>query len=231
MVLLDDNFATIVRAVREGRRIYDNIRRFIRYAVTTNSAEIWTMFLAPFLGLPIAAAADPDPVDQPGHRRPARPGAGRRAGGARTSCAARRGRRRRACSPAAWGSTSSGSGRSWRRWRSARRPGPSTRARRTGRRWSSPCCASRSSPTCWPSARSASRCSRQGLWSNPPLLGAVALTFVLQLATIYVPALNAVFKTEPLEPAELVIALALRRWCSWRWRSRSGPHGGVTSQP
>ncbi len=53
MVLLDDNFATIVHAVRHGRRLYDNIRKFVRYGITTNSAEIWTIFLAPFLGLPI----------------------------------------------------------------------------------------------------------------------------------------------------------------------------------
>jgi Ca2+-transporting ATPase len=53
MILLDDNFATIVQAIREGRRIYDNIRRFVRYAVTTNSGEIWTMFLAPLCGLPM----------------------------------------------------------------------------------------------------------------------------------------------------------------------------------
>jgi P-type Ca2+ transporter type 2C len=53
MILLDDNFATIVKAVREGRRIYDNIRRFVKYIMTCNSAEIWTIFLAPLVGLPM----------------------------------------------------------------------------------------------------------------------------------------------------------------------------------
>jgi Ca2+-transporting ATPase len=53
MVLVDDNFATIVAAVEEGRVIYDNIRKFIKYLLTTNSGEIWVMFLAPFLGMPL----------------------------------------------------------------------------------------------------------------------------------------------------------------------------------
>ena len=57
MVLADDDFATIVHAVEEGRRIYDNIRRFVRYLLTTNMAEVWVMLLAPFLGLPIPLLA------------------------------------------------------------------------------------------------------------------------------------------------------------------------------
>ncbi|ANG62991.1 hypothetical protein A8C75_11185 [Marinobacterium aestuarii] len=52
-VLLDDNFATIVSAVREGRRIFDNIRKLIQYSMTSNAGEVLTLFLAPFLGLPI----------------------------------------------------------------------------------------------------------------------------------------------------------------------------------
>lgn len=52
MVLLDDNFATIVAAVEEGRTIYDNIRKFIVFSVSGNMGKILAVLLLPFAGLP-----------------------------------------------------------------------------------------------------------------------------------------------------------------------------------
>ncbi|TXT38771.1 MAG: Ca2+-transporting ATPase [Comamonadaceae bacterium] len=123
LVLLDDNFATIVKAVREGRRIYDNIRKFVRYAMTGNSGEIWTIFLAPMLLLPIPLL----PIHilwvnlvtdgLPGLALAAEP----------------------ACLPTACGSTFWVSGCCWVACVWGCRPGRCPPATPTGKPWSSPC--------------------------------------------------------------------------------------------
>lgn len=53
LILTDDNFSSIVAAIEEGRSIYENIRKFIRYLLASNVGEILTMFIAMMLGMPL----------------------------------------------------------------------------------------------------------------------------------------------------------------------------------
>jgi Ca2+-transporting ATPase len=53
VILLDDNFATLVRAVEQGRSIYANIRKFVRYLLSCNIGEVITMFVGILMGLPM----------------------------------------------------------------------------------------------------------------------------------------------------------------------------------
>src|SRR5690625_5982000 len=53
LILMDDNFATIKSAINEGRNIYENIRKFIRYLLASNVGEILVMLFAMLLGMPL----------------------------------------------------------------------------------------------------------------------------------------------------------------------------------
>ena len=208
LVLLDDDFSTIVAAVREGRRIFDNVRKFIKFLLTGNSAEIWTIFLAPILGLPMpllpiqilwinlltdglpalalsAERAEPDIMAKP----PRKPSEGILAGGL------------------------------WQHvlWVGLLIGGVSLLSQALAIHWGSPnwqtvvftvlvlsqlghVLAIRSTHV---------SIFSQGLLSNKPVLFAVLITVILQLAVIYLPALNAIFNTTPLTMPELALCLVL----------------------
>jgi Ca2+-transporting ATPase len=211
IVLLDDNFATIVRAVREGRRIYDNVRKFVRYALTGNAGEIWTIFLAPFAGLPLplapihilwvnlvtdglpGVALSAEPAEPDVMRRPPRP---------RDESLFARGLWQHvvwvglligAVSLLAyvWGQAASGG----------------------DHRVAASLCF-----TVLAFAQLAHVLAIRievratlghGFFANRWLIAAVAGTIAVQLAILYVPWLNVPFKTAPLAPRELAFALAL----------------------
>jgi Ca2+-transporting ATPase len=204
MILLDDNFSTIVKAVREGRKIYDNIRKFIKYLLTTNSGEIWTLFLAPLAGLPIpllpihllwinlvtdglpALALSAEPAEGDVMNRPPRhPKESIFSHGLGVH--------------AIWvGLLMAGIVLGVQAWS----------IRTEHAHWQTMVftvlCLTQLGHVL------AIRSEKQslftiGLFSNLYLLGAVLLTFILQMATIYVPFLNSIFKTEPLTLNELLV--------------------------
>jgi len=208
MVLLDDNFATIVHAVRQGRRLYDNIRKFIRYGVTTNSAEIWTIFLAPFFGLPIpllpihilwinlvtdglpALALTAEPAERGIMRRRPRP--------LQESIFAH----------GMWqhmlwvGLFMAGLTLLTQAW-----------AYHTGHAHWQTMVFTVLTLTQLVHVM-AIRSEKEslftiGLFSNPLMVLALLVTFLLQMATIYIPALNPIFKTEALEAGELAACMVI----------------------
>ena len=208
MVLLDDNFATIVAAVQEGRRIFDNIRKFIKDTMSSNSGEIWTLLLAPFFGLPIpllpihilwinlvtdglpGLAFSAEPAERGVMQRPPRP--------PDESIFAH----------GMWqhilwvglfvGALSIGT-QAWAWTRGVEY-------------WQTMVFTVLTVSQLFHSL--AVRSEREslfsiGLTSNPAMLGAVVLTLALQLMVIYVPAFNPLFHTQPLPLPELLACLAL----------------------
>lgn len=206
MILLDDNFATIVNAVGEGRRIYDNIRKFVKYIMTCNGAEIWTIFLAPLLGLPIPLLpihilwinlvtdglpglalakekAEPDVM-----QRPPRPSGESLFAGGIGLHIVWVGMFMAAITLAiqAWALTNEVA-----HWQTMVFTVLSfaqlahVMAIRSDRQF----------------------LFQQGIFSNLPLMGAILLTVVLQLGVIYLPSANKLFNTEPLSVVELLICI------------------------
>lgn len=206
LVLLDDNFATIVKAVKEGRRIFDNIRKFVKYIMTCNGAEIWTILLAPLLGMPFpllpihilwinlvtdglpALALASEEAEKDIMERPPRPtneslfsdGVGYHI---------------------IWvGLLMAGVTLAIQAWS----------LHQGLEHWQ----------TMVFTVLSLSQLGhvlgvrsdrtflyRQGIFSNIPLLSAVILTFLLQLGVIYLPFMNEIFRTEPLSWSELAICI------------------------
>ena len=214
MVLLDDNFATIVHAVREGRRIYDNIRKFIKYIMTGNSGELWAILLAPFLGLPIpllpihilwvnlvtdglpGLALTVEPTEPNVMRRPPRPP-----------------------------NESIFAHGMWQHivWVGLLMGGVTLLTQA----W-----AYHSGSAHWQSMVFtvltlsqlghvlAVRSEREslfsiGVFSNRPLIAVLVGTVLLQMATLYVPALNPIFHTQPLDTGELAACLLISSAVFW----------------
>ena len=69
MVLADDNFASITAAVKEGRTVYDNLKKSIVFMLPTNGGEAMVIVVAIFLGLTLPITRGADPVGEHGDRR------------------------------------------------------------------------------------------------------------------------------------------------------------------
>lgn len=208
MVLLDDDFATIVQAVREGRSIFDNIRKFIKDTMSSNSGEIWTLLLAPFMGLPIpllpihilwinlvtdglpGLAFSAEPAEPGLMERPPRPP------------------QENIFAHGMWQHII---------WVGLFIAGITIAAMawsldRGDAYWQTITFTVLTVSQLFHSLAVRSESAsllRIGLFTNMPMVLAVTATLGLQLAVIYVPALNAIFHTQPLPAFELAVCLLL----------------------
>jgi Ca2+-transporting ATPase len=213
MVLLDDNFATIVAAVKEGRTIYDNIRKFIKYTLTSNAGEIWVMLLAPLAGMPlpllplqilwINLVTDGLPGLALGVEPPERDTMSRAPYHPQESIFGRGLGWHVAWVGLLMGLVSLGMGywtwhAGWDNWQTMLFT--TLTLSQMGHALA---------------VRSRESLFQVGLLSNKALLGAVLLTFGLQMAVVYVPFLQNLFKTDGLSLAELVLSLILSTVVFW----------------
>ncbi|MFN7938982.1 MAG: cation-translocating P-type ATPase [Bryobacteraceae bacterium] len=228
MVLLDDNFATIVAAVEQGRVIYDNIRKFIKYILATNSGEIWLMLLSPFLGMPLpllplqilwmnlvtdglpALALGVEPADPDVMRRPPHSPS--------ESIFARGLGRHVIWVGLLMGLLSLALG--YHYWKAGDAHWQTMLFTTLTLSQMAHVLAIRSEHQ---------SLFRIGLFSNRPLIAAVALTVALQIALIYVPFLQAFFKTVALPWDDFLVTMAASSVVFWaveleKWLFRRGEH-------
>lgn len=206
MILLDDNFATIVAAVREGRRIYDNIRKFVRYILTGNAGEIVVMLIGPLMGMPlpllpihilwINLVTDGLPAVALGFEEAERDVMNRPPYNPREGIFARGLGRGILVMGLIIGLISVGTGYwFWDGGKGSNAWQTMVFTMLTFCQMAYALCVRKRTQSLF----------TQSWLSNPLLLLAIGVTLTLQLILIYVPFFNAVFRTTPLRPAELGI--------------------------
>lgn len=229
MVLLDDNFATIVNAVEEGRIVYDNIRKFVKYTMTSNAGEIWVMVLGPLLGMPlpllplqilwINLVTDGLPGLALAVEKPERDTMQRPPYPAKEHIFGRGMGRDIAWIGLLMGVVSLAMGYWY--WAS----GSAVEVHWRTLVFTVLTLAQMGNVLATRSSRDS--LFQIGVFSNKVLIGSVALTFALQMAVIYWPPLQNIFKTTALTAVELVMCLALSTIVFWaveakkllvRWR-------------
>ncbi len=229
MVLLDDNFATIVSAVEEGRIVYDNIRKFVKYTMTSNAGEICVMVLGPLMGMPLpllplqilwinlvtdglpGLALAVEKAERNTMQRPPYPPGEHVFGRGMASDIAWIGLVMGVVSLAMgywyWAAGSAGTSH----WRTIV--------------FTVLTLAQMGNALATRSSRDS--LFQIGIFTNPALIGSVTLTFVLQLLVIYWPPLQRIFKTVPLAAGELALCIGLSTIVFWavefkklliRWR-------------
>ncbi|MFA4991199.1 MAG: calcium-transporting P-type ATPase, PMR1-type [Candidatus Omnitrophota bacterium] len=217
MVITDDNFASIVSAVEEGRGIYDNIKKFIHYLLSCNIGEIFVMFVSSLLGLPVpllpiqilwvnlvtdglpALALGVDPIDPDIMRR--RPRETREPVITKENAVLMlfQGAFIAACSLLAFSVVlfveNEGIGRA-----------------RTAAFIVLSCAQLFHSFNCRSNTASV---FELGFLTNKKLIMAVLVSFLLQMAVVYVPFLQSVFKTEPLSFTDWGLVIAISSFPLW----------------